>query len=78
MLAFILPTTFERLGMDLTNKFLGRAMIVDLNLFKNFGYGYCIIGMILGLVYFILKKKLKNINMNNQIILEDEESVINS
>lgn len=77
LLAFIFPTIFERLGMDLTNKFLGRSLIVDLSLFKNFGYVYCIIGIILCLLYLILKKKFIDVN-TSYTISKDEKSDINS
>uniref|UniRef100_UPI00402A62C8 hypothetical protein n=1 Tax=Thomasclavelia ramosa TaxID=1547 RepID=UPI00402A62C8 len=65
LLAFIVPNLFEKLGMDITNRFLGRTMIVDFASLKNFGYVYCLIGLILGLVYFIFKRKLNNIEVND-------------
>lgn len=76
-LAFIFPTIFERLGMNLTNKFLGRTLIVDFSLFKKFGYVYCIVGIILCLLYLILKKKFTGADASHTIS-KDEESNINS
>lgn len=77
LLVFIFPTIFEWLGMNLTNKFLGRTLIVDCSLFKNFGYVYCIVGTVLCLLYLILKKEFKDANISHTIS-KDEESDINS